>query len=74
MKIALAGLVVATIVYNAFIGFAVWFTIAFFGAEDLMTVSVGALIFWLMAASPLLVTGYCINRVQAFKRGERPRI
>lgn len=69
-----ALLVAATVAYDAFVGFAVWFTIAFFGAGDLVVPSLGALIFWAMAASPIAITWYCVAKVQAVRRGENPRV
>jgi hypothetical protein len=74
VRLAAAVLVAATIAYDALIAFMVWFTFAFYGTSGLGDWSVEVLIFWLIAASPIAATAYCVTKLRAIGRGERPRI
>ena len=68
-KLALVALIAATFVFDALMGWAVWFTYAFFGENPLK-----APMFWVLALSPIPVTLYCVNRIAAVRRGEYPKI
>ena len=74
MKPALTIATLAVIAYDGVIGFMVWFTVAFFGMRDLLTLSAGSMVFWTMAATPFAATAYPISKFHAARRGEHPRI
>lgn len=62
-------LIVATVVFDLFVLWAIAFTVAWGGAP-----SFGAVGFWLFAASPVIGTAYCIRQLHAVRRGGNPRI
>ena len=64
------GLIAATIAFDLFVLWGVGFTLAW--SDGVPPLS--ALGFWLFAASPLVVTIYCVVKVRSICRGERPRI
>jgi hypothetical protein len=68
-----AVLIPASAVYCAFIAFIVSFTIGWGGTDGMMTFSQEAVTFWLIAVSPVPVLVYCVWKLRAIWRGERPR-
>lgn len=73
-KLLISMLVSVAAGYTVFIGWMTWFATAF-GGSDLTKAPIGGAVgFGLVALSPVAVCTYCFRRVQALRRGERPRI
>jgi hypothetical protein len=73
-NLTIAILIAVAVVYDGLIAFMVWFTFAFFGPMDVREEPIGALVFALVALSVVPVTGYCLLKIRAVRRGENPRI
>ena len=69
-KLALMALVASTVVFDAFVVWAAWFTVAWAGSVPPVS-EVG---FWLFASSPLLATAYAVAEVRAFRREQQIRV
>ena len=69
-RLTLVTLIVATVAFDLFVLWAVGFTIAWSGGAPPLS----AIGFWLFAASPMIVTAFCIHKWRANRRGENPRI
>ena len=69
-RAALVTMIVGTVAFDLFAIWAVGFTIAWSGGVPPLS-TIG---FWLFAASPLIVTAYCVHKWRAIRRGENPRI
>jgi len=69
-RLTLVTLIVVTVAFDLFAVWAVGFTIAWSGGVPPLS----AIGFWLFAASPLIVTGYCLRKWRAIRQGENPRI
>jgi hypothetical protein len=65
-------LIVAMLAYDLFWIWAAVFFISWAGSAE--AYSVQALPFWAMAATSVVVTGYCVSKLVAIRRGENPRI
>jgi len=68
-----AVLILVAVAYCTFIAFLVSFTISWGGTEGMFVFSPEVVTFWLIALSPIPVLFYCIRRLRAIARGERPR-
>jgi hypothetical protein len=62
-------LIVAAVIFDLLAIWAVGFTIAWGGTVPPLS----AIGFWLFAASPVIVTAYCVHKWRAIRRGENPR-
>ena len=69
-RLTLVPLIVATVAFDLFALWAVGFTIAWSGGVPPLS----AAGFWLFAASPLIVTAYCVHQWRAIRRGKTPRL
>ncbi|MBB5711059.1 hypothetical protein FHT02_002300 [Sphingomonas xinjiangensis] len=63
-RVAIFGLVAATVTFDVFMIWLVGFTLAWAGS-----VPAGELRFWILVGAPVLATCYTVARVFAFLRG-----
>lgn len=63
-RLSLITLVVATLAFDLFVIWAVGFTVVWNGSVP----PASALGFWIIAASPLVVTAYCIRKWRTYRR------
>jgi len=63
-------LIATAIAFDLFVFWGVGFTLSW--GDGVPPLSAAG--FWLFAASPLVVTTYCVVKVRSIRRGEKPRI
>ena len=73
IKLKIALLIVATLAYDLVMIWALRFILAWRERAWMFSLDSMALAFWVMAATPLIVTGYCVSKLAAIRRGENPR-
>lgn|GEM_PF-4666909 len=73
-RLLMFGLLLSAAAYTLIMLWLIWFTIAFFGFDASYADPLAAIVLTTTVLSPIPVWMYCIQRVSALRRGERPRL